>query len=99
MKNYEFQLSVAAIFVLICFWHASGLALLLSLNYLLTRDYYISTPVEILSTRDETFHMIAIFSNSVYRVEISTRDETLHIISPSVSSSRLVNKQESFRLR
>ena len=82
MKNYKFQLSVAA---LICFWHASGLTFLLSLNYLFTRDYYVSTWVEIFTIRDEIFHIIAIFSYSVYRVEISTRDETLHIISPKLA--------------
>ena len=44
----------APIFVLIWFWHASGLAFLLSLNFLLTRDYCILTRVEI-------FHIIAFF--------------------------------------
>ena len=63
----------APIFVLICFWRASGLAFLLSLNILLTRDYCILTRVEI-------FHIIAIFFffffffNSQHQVEISTRD-------------------------
>ena len=32
---------------------SSVLAFLLSLNFLFTRDYYISTRVEIFSTRDE----------------------------------------------
>ena len=75
LKNYKFQIFVAAIFVLICFWHVSGLAFLLSLNFLFTRDYN-------LSTRDEIFHIISIFFNSVYRVEISAWDENLLIISP-----------------
>ena len=43
LKNYKFELFVAAIFVLICFWHASGLAFLLSSNFLFTQDQYIST--------------------------------------------------------
>ena len=50
LKNYKFQfLLTAAIFVSICFWYASSLAFLLSLNFLFTRDYYISTRVEIFS--------------------------------------------------
>ena len=82
LKNYKFQIFVAAIFVLICFWHVSGLAFLLSLNFLFTRDYNLSTRVETFSTRDEIFHIISIFFNSVYRVEISAWDENLLIISP-----------------
>ena len=35
----NFQHVDAAIFVLICFWYASGLAFLLSLNFLFTGDY------------------------------------------------------------
>ena len=61
-------------FFLICLWHASDLAVLLSLNFLFTWDYYIST-------RDEIFHIIAFFFNSIYQAEISTQDENLHIIS------------------
>ena len=68
-------LLIAAILVSVCFCHAFGLAFLLSLNFLFTWGYYISTRVEI-------FHITAIFFNSVYRVEISTRDENLHIINP-----------------
>ena len=45
----------AAIFVLICFSYASGLAFLLSLNFLFTQGYYIWTWVEI-------FHVIANFN-------------------------------------
>ena len=83
LKNYKFQLFVDCSHICFdFFWHASGLAFLLSLNFLFTRDYYTSTRVEIFSTRDEIFHIIAFFFNSVYRVEISTRDENLHIISP-----------------
>ena len=41
-KNYKFQLFVVTIFVLICFSCASGLAFLLSLNFLFTRNHYIS---------------------------------------------------------
>ena len=79
--HFSFLLT-AAIFASICFRCSSGLDFLLSLNFLFTRDYYISTRVEIVSTWVEIFHIIAIFFNSVYRVEISTRDENLHIISP-----------------
>ena len=71
-------LLTAAIFASICFNRASGLAFLLSVNFLFTRGYYISTRVKI-------FHIIVIFFNSVYRVEISTRDENLPIISTLVS--------------
>ena len=74
ITNFNYLLT-AAIFALICFCHVFGLAFLLSLNFLFTRGYYISTRVEI-------FHINAIFFNSVYRVEISTRNENLHIISP-----------------
>ena len=52
LKNYQFQLFVAAIFVLIWFWQASGLAFLISLNFLFTQDYCIST-------RDENLHIIS----------------------------------------
>ena len=72
--NFNFLLT-EAIFVLIYFCHTVGLAFLLSWNFLFTRGYYIST-------RAEIFHIIAIFFNSVYRVEISTWGENLHIISP-----------------
>ena len=86
LKNYTFQLFVdfshLCMFASICFCRASGLAFLLSLNFLFTQGYYISSRVEIVSTRVEIFHIVAIFFNLVYRVEISTRDENLHIISP-----------------
>ena len=59
------------------FWHVSGLAFLLSLNFLFTLDYYISA-------QDEIFHITAIFFNSVYLVEISAQDENIYIISPLV---------------
>ena len=72
--HFNFLLT-AAIFASICFCRASGLAFLLSLNFLFTRGYYIST-------RGEIFHIIAIFFNSIYRAEVSTRNENLHIISP-----------------
>ena len=52
MKNYKFQVFDDCPHL--CFWHASGLAFLLSLNFLLTRDYCILTRVEI-------FHIIAFF--------------------------------------
>ena len=85
--HFNFLLT-AAIFASICFCRASGLAFLLSLNFLFIRGYYISTRAEIVSTRVETFHIIAIFFNSVYRVEISIRDENLHIISPVIKESQ-----------
>ena len=74
------SLLTAVIFALICFYCASGLAFLLSLNFLFTRIYYISTRVEV-------FHIIAIFFNSVHRVETSIRDESLHIKFPMLSVS------------
>ena len=83
LKSYKFLLFVAAIFVLICFGHGSGLAFLLSLNFPFTWDYNIST-------RDEIFHILHFFVNSVYRVEISTRDENLHKISPLGKGVRIV---------
>ena len=46
---------------------------------------YILTRLERFSTWVENFHIIAIFLNSVYRVEISTRDENIHIIIPLMS--------------
>ena len=58
ITNFNFSLT-AAIFDLICYRHASGLAFLLSLNILFTRDYYISTRVEIFSTRDENLLIIS----------------------------------------
>ena len=45
-------------------------------NLLVFRSYCTSTRVEIFSTRVETFHIIAFFFNTVYRVEMSTRDES-----------------------
>ena len=61
--HFNFLLT-AAIFASICFCQGSGLAFLLSLRFLVTRGYHISTRVEIVSTRVEIFHMIAIFFNS-----------------------------------
>ena len=72
--HFNFLLTTA-IFASICFCRASGLAFLVSLNFLFTRGYHISTRVEI-------FHITTIFFNAVYQVEISTQDENLHIISP-----------------
>ena len=70
-------LLTAAIFDLICFCRAYSLAFLLLLNFLFTQGYFISARVKI-------FYVIAIFFNSVYRVEISTRVENLYIIGPLV---------------
>ena len=81
ITNFNFLLT-AAIFVLICFCHVFGLAFSVSVNFLFTRGYYISTRVE-------SFHITAIFFNSVYRIKISTRDENLHIISPLEPSQRM----------
>ena len=58
-RNYNFQLFVVTIFVLICFSCASGLAFLLSLNFPFTRNHYISV-------RDEFFDIIGIPSWNSY---------------------------------
>ena len=52
-------------------------SLFISLFFLFTRNYYISTWVKIFYIMANYFTL-----NLVYRVEISTRDENLHIISP-----------------
>ena len=54
ITNFNFFFT-AGIFALICSCHVFGLVLLLSLNFLFTRGYYIATWVEI-------FDMIVIFS-------------------------------------
>ena len=74
LKNYKFQLFAAAIFFL-CFWNASGLSFLLSSNYQFNSKLLYFKP-------GGNFHVIEIFFNSLYRVEVSTRDENVHIISP-----------------
>ena len=51
LQNFNFLLT-EAIFVVTCFWHASGLTFLLSLHFPFTRDY--------ISIRDEIFHIIEI---------------------------------------
>ena len=51
------------------------------LNCVFFQRCYISlTRVEIFLTKVEIFHIIAVFFNSVYWVEISNRDKNLHII-------------------
>ena len=75
--TYFSFLLTAAIFDLICFCRAYSLAFLLLLNFLFTQGYFISARVKI-------FYVIAIFFNSVYRVEISTRVENLYIIGPLI---------------
>ena len=51
------------------------------LNCVFFQRYYIFlTRVEIFLTKVEIFHIIAVFFNSVYWVEISNRDKNLHII-------------------
>ena len=59
--TFKFLLT-AAIFIFICICNAPSLALLLSLKFLFTRGYYISTRVEIFSTKVEILHRIAFFS-------------------------------------
>ena len=66
ITNFKF-LMTAPIFVLICFWHASGLAFLLSLNFLLTRDYCILTRVEI-------FHIIAFLFFSFFQLATPSKN-------------------------
>ena len=48
--------------------------------------------LEIFSTRGDTFHIIAILFNLVYRVEISTRVKNLHIIGPLVNANKNVTE-------
>ena len=66
ITNFKF-LMTAPIFVLICFWRASGLAFLLSLNILLTRDYCILTRVEI-------FHIIAFLFFSFFQLATPSKN-------------------------
>ena len=86
ITHFSFLLT-AAIFDLVCFYRASSLVFLLLLSFLFTQGYFISSRVEIFSTQDEMFHIIAIFFNSVYRVEISTCVEYLHIVGPLIKAS------------
>ena len=82
----------AAIIDLTCFCRASSLAFLLLLNFLFTLGYFISVRVEIFSTWVEIFHIVAIFFNSVYRIEISIRIESLRIIDPLVNANKNVTE-------
>ena len=82
--SFKFLLT-AAIFVFICICNAPGLALLLSLKFLFTRGYYISTRVEIFSTRVEILHIIAF----LHRAEISTRNTELKFLHVIVMSKRV----------
>ena len=77
ITNFNLSLS-GATFVLNCFCRTSGLAFLLSLNFLFTRGYYVSTRVEIFSAWVEIFETF----NSVYWGETSIRDENLNVINP-----------------
>ena len=74
ITNFNFSLHPSLLWFVFVF-------LPFKLDFLFTRDYYNSTRFEIFSSRNEMFYIIAIFFNSVYRVEISTQDENLHIIS------------------
>ena len=75
MKYYKFQLFVDSSHFCFDLFLPHFQISLLTFIILFTWVYYISTWVEI-------FHIIAIFFNSVYWVEISTQDENLHIMSP-----------------
>ena len=75
-ENSKFY--IIKIFSNFFFWDTSELVFLFSLNFLFTRDYYISTRVKIFSFSYNLYHITAVLFNSVYRVEISTRAENLH---------------------